>query len=266
MERSALPVAGRVAWYALLAALYLFLLAPILVVVVVSFDTRPYLAFPPAGWSLDAYARVFRNAAFIAAFGRSVLIGAGVGVLAVAIGAGLALAFVRRGARARAWLDTLVAAPLLVPHVALAMGMLLVLARAGWLDSYAGVVLAHLGITLPYVVRTIGTSLLAIDPQLEEAARVHGADTRQVLLRVVLPLIRPGLVAAGVMAFLVSFDEVTLTLFIVSTRVATLPTALYHYLEYSVDPQVAALSVLLIGLSIVTVVVVERLVGLRRAL
>ncbi len=257
---------ATLAWRGLLFALYLFLLAPILVVIVVSFDTRPYLAFPPAGLSLGSYAKVFHNQAFIDAFGRSVAIGAVVGVLAVSIGTLLALAFLRRGPRGRAWLDLLVAGPLLVPHIALAMGTMLVLAMVGWLDSYQGVILAHLGITLPYVVRTIGTNLLAIDPRLEDAARVHGASPRQVFLRVTLPLIRPGLVAGGIMAFLVSFDEVTLTLFIVSTKVATLPTSLYHYLEYSVDPQVAALSVVLILISLVTVVVVERLVGLRKAL
>jgi putative spermidine/putrescine transport system permease protein len=258
--------AGRLAWHALIALLYLFLLAPIIVVVITSFDTRQYLAFPPAGLSLGSYAKLFGNAAFIAAFGHSMAIGLVVSAVALAAGLLLALALVRYRFRGRGALGFLAVAPFLAPHIVLAMGVMLVLARIGLLDTYGGVALAHLGITVPYTVRTITTSLMAIDRRLEEAARVHGASPWQVFRRITLPLLRPGLVAGGVIAFLISFDEATISLFVVTGKVSTLPTAIYHYLEYSTDPQVAALSVILILMSIAVVVTVERLVGLRKAL
>ncbi|MCJ8141131.1 ABC transporter permease [Falsirhodobacter halotolerans] len=249
-----------------LTLLYLFLLAPIIVVFIVSFDTRQYLAFPPESLSFGSYAKVFANEAFISAFGRSVLIGLIVGLVAVAIGMLLSLALVRYRFRGRDGIGFLVLAPFLVPSIVLAVGLMLVLAPIGLLDTYAGITLAHLGITIPYTVRTITMSLMAVDRRVEEAAMVHGASPLTVFRRITLPLVRPGLIAGGVIAFLISFDEATISLFIVSIRTSTLPTEIYRYLEYSTDPQIAALSVVLILISIAVVVLVERLIGLRRAI
>ncbi|MCS2608082.1 ABC transporter permease [Halomonas dongshanensis] len=249
-----------------LTLLYLFLLAPIIVVFIVSFDTRQYLAFPPASFSFGSYAKVFANEAFLSAFGRSVVIGLVVGLVAVSIGMLLSMALVRYRFRGREGLNFLVLAPFLVPSIVLAVGLMLVLSPVGLLDTYAGITLAHLGITIPYTVRTITMSLMAVDRRVEEAARVHGASAFTAFRRVTLPLVRPGLIAGGVIAFLISFDEAVISLFIVSVRTSTLPTEIYRYLEYSTDPQIAALSVVLILISIAVVVLVERLIGLRRAI
>ncbi|MDH2327151.1 ABC transporter permease [Cereibacter sp. SYSU M97828] len=249
-----------------LMLLYLFLLAPIIVVFIVSFDTRQYLAFPPESWSFGSYAKVFANDAFIAAFGRSVVIGLVVGLIAVAIGMLLSMALVRYKFRGRDTIGFLVLAPFLVPSIVLAVGLMLVLSPMGLLDTYAGIMLAHLGITVPYTVRTITMSLMAVDRRIEEAAMVHGASPFTVFRRITLPLVSPGLIAGGVIAFLISFDEATISLFIVSIRTSTLPTEIYRYLEYSTDPQIAALSVVLILISVAVVVLVERLIGLRKAI
>lgn len=249
-----------------LTLLYLFLLAPIIVVFIVSFDTRQYLAFPPESWSFGSYAKVFANDAFIAAFGRSVVIGLVVGLVAVAVGMLLSMALVRYRFRGRDAIGFLVLAPFLVPSIVLAVGLMLVLSPMGLLDTYAGIMLAHLGITIPYTVRTITMSLMAVDRRIEEAAMVHGASPFTVFRRITLPLVRPGLIAGGVIAFLISFDEATISLFIVSIRTSTLPTEIYRYLEYSTDPQIAALSVVLIMISVAVVVLVERLIGLRKAI
>ena len=257
---------GRFAWRTLITLLYVFLLAPIIVVFIISFDTRQYLAFPPESYSLGSYMKVFANSDFIGAFGRSLLIGSVVGVLAIAIGVLLSLSLVRYKFRGREALSFLAAAPFLVPHIVLAVGIMLVLSPLRLLDSYPGIVLAHLGITIPYTVRTISMSLAAVDGRVEEAARVHGASPWAVFYRITLPLIRPGLIAGAAIAFLISFDETTISLFIVSSKVSTLPTQIYHYLEYKTDPQIAALSVILILMSVAVVVIVERLIGLRKAL
>lgn len=249
-----------------LAALYLFLLAPILIVFVISFDTRQYLAFPPESLSFGSYTKVFANDAFISAFGRSVVIGGLVGLLAVTLGLLLSMAMVRYRFKGQDGVSFLVLAPFLVPHIVLAVGIMLVLAPAGLLDTYTGIVLAHLGITIPYTVRTITMSLMSVDRRVEEAAMVHGASPLAVFRRITLPLVRPGLIAGAVIAFLISFDEATISLFIVSVRASTLPTEIYNYLEVSTDPQIAALSVILILISVAVVVLVERLVGLRKAI
>lgn len=256
---------ARIAWRTLVTLLYLFLLAPIIIVFIVSFDTRQYLAFPPESLSLGSYAAVLSNQSFISAFWRSLLIGVIVGLGAVAIGTLLAMALVRRRFRGQGAVGFLVIAPFIVPNIVLAVGLVLVLANFGLLDSYPGLVVAHLGVTIPYTVRTVSMSLSAVDARVEEAALVHGASPLRVFWHVTLPLIRPGLIAGGVIAFLISFDETTISLFIVSVRSSTLPTEIYRYLEHSTDPQIAALSVILILISIVLVVLVERLIGLRKA-
>lgn len=263
MERSS-PLA-TFAWRSLIALLYLFLLAPILIVFIVSFDTRQYLAFPPESLSFGSYVAVFQNASFIAAFWRSLLIGSIVGLAAVAIGTLLSTALVRYKFRGKGAVSLLVIAPFIVPNIVLAVGLVLVLANTGLLDSYPGIVLAHLGVTIPYTVRTVSISLMSVDTRIEEAALVHGASPLQVFRHVTLPLISPGLIAGAVIAFLISFDETTISLFIVSVHTSTLPTEIYRYLEYSTDPQIAALSVILILISVVLVVLVERLIGLRKA-
>lgn len=255
----------KLAWRTLVALLYLFLLAPIAIVFIVSFDTRQYLAFPPESLSFGSYVKVFENADFISAFWRSLLIGCLVGLGAVAIGTLLSMAVVRHRFRGAGAVNFLVIAPFLVPNIVLAVGLVLVFANFGLLDSYPGVALAHLGVTIPYTVRTVSMSLASVDPRTEEAALIHGASPLRVFWHVTLPLIRPGLIAGGVIAFLISFDETTISLFIVSVRSSTLPTEIYRYLERSTDPQIAALSVILILISIVLVVVVERLTGLRKA-
>lgn len=256
---------GQIAWKTLIVLLYLFLLAPIIVVFIISFDTRQYLAFPPESFSFGSYAKVFANAKFISAFWRSLFIGLIVGFAAVVSGMLLSFSLVRYKFRGKDAVNFLILAPFLVPHIVLAVGIMLVIAPLGLLDSYPGIVLAHLGITIPYTVRTITMSLMAVDTRVEEAALVHGASPAMVFWRITLPLVRPGLIAGAVIAFLISFDEATISLFIVSVKSSTLPTEIYHYLEYSTDPQIAALSVILILISIVVVVLVEKLIGLRRA-
>lgn len=257
---------GRFAWAALITLLYVFLLAPIIVVFIISFDTRQYLAFPPESWSLGSYVKVFENARFISAFWRSLLIGGIVGFFAVSAGMLLSLCLARYRFRGEGAVNFLILAPFLVPHIVLAVGIMLIIAPLGLLDTYTGLVLAHVGITIPYTVRTITMSLMAVDRRVEEAALVHGASPLMVFWRITLPLVRPGLIAGGVIAFLISFDEATISLFIVSVKSSTLPTEIYRYLEYSTDPQIAALSVVLILISVGVVVLVERLVGLRKVL
>jgi len=256
----------RASWGFLIFLIYLFLLAPIIVVVIISFDTRPYLAFPPEHLSLRSYALVLQNATFVHSFGVSLAVGMVVAALALIAGTLASLALVRHQFRLRNAAAFTFITPLLVPHIVLAVGVLLALATLDLIDTYTGIIVAHVGITIPYVIRTVSMSLEAVDIRVEEAARVHGATSLTTFRRITLPLILPGVISGAVVAFLISFDEAVISLFIVNTHVRTLPVAIFNYLEFKTDPQVAALSVILILISLILVVVIERAIGLRRVL
>ncbi len=257
---------GRALWRGLITLLYAFLLAPVLVVVGISFDTQNYLAFPPQGFTLDWYARLVDNEAFRTGFQVSVVVAGCTTLLATLIGVPAALALSRHHYRGRSAASALFLAPLLVPTVVLGLALLLTLTPMGLTGSYPGLVLAHLAITTPYVVRTTAMALLTADLACEEAARILGGNGWTTFRRVTLPLAMPGIVAGAVIAFLISFDEAVISLFVVGPSATTLPVEIYRYVEYRSDPQIAALSVVLIVISLLFVAVIERVIGLGRAL
>ena len=148
----------------------------------------------------------------------------------------------------------------------LLIAILLAFSAAGWRDPMSRLLLAHVVITLPYMVRTVMASLARLDPLAEEAAMTLGASRLRAFFHVTLPLLLPGLVAGAVFAFIVSFDNVSVSLFLTTARSLTLPIAVLGYVEFNFDPSVAALSTLLILTSLVAAIGVERAVGLRRAL
>ncbi|MFF5563461.1 ABC transporter permease [Streptomyces sp. NPDC012623] len=256
----------RAVWAVVLTVLYLFLLAPILVVLVESFDHSTYLRFPPEGFSLDSYRQVFANEAFREGFKVSGITAAVTALLAMVTGVPAALALTRLRFRGRAAIEAVFLSPLLVPHIVLGLALLLILAPIPLTDTYGGLILAHLGVSVPYVVRTVSAALVSADPRAEEAARTLGANGLRTFWRITLPAIRPGLFSGGVIAFLLSFDETVISLFVSGQNTVPLPVAVLQYVEYRSDPSVASLSVLLVLLSVVVVVLVERGLGLRRTL
>lgn len=253
-------------WRILIAVLYLFLLAPIIVVLIVSFDTRPYLDFPPRSLSWGSYAGVLHNTGFLRSIGVSTVIAIIAAVCSLAFGVMVALALVRHRSAASGAVEWLFLSPLLVPHIVLAVGLMMVLQPLGLLNTIPGLVLAHLGITLPYTTRIVSMGLSGLDRTCEEAARIHGASVWRTYWRITIPSIRPSLIAAGMIAFLVSFDEAVIALFIAGNHVVTLPLAIYQYIQFRTDPEVAALSMLVVIVSLVPIVIVERSISLRRAI
>lgn len=259
---------GRNSWKFTLfvVLLFVFLLAPVVLVFPMSFSNDPFLMFPPESWGIKYYAELPRNALLMNAFKTSVLVATVVTALSLAIAVPAAYALVRFEFRGRDWLMSLLTAPLLLPSIVLGLAMLLVFVRIGLLASYQGLVIAHLVITLPYVLRIIATSLATLPPSIEDAAASLGARPLTVFRRVTLPMMTPGIVAAAALSFLVSFDEVVISLFVVGPRLSTLPVEMYRYVETRTDPLIAAASVVLIVGTIGFVVVLERTVGFARAL
>ncbi|TDD22501.1 ABC transporter permease [Nonomuraea diastatica] len=235
-------------------------------VVIISFDAQSTMSFPPQGFTFQWYERLAQNAEFIQGFQVSAVVGAGVALLALLIGVPVAVALTRHDFRFRETMSGFFLSPLMVPAIVLGLALLLVLAPFKITGTYGGLIVAHLAITVPYVVRTTSMSLMTMNRSCEEAARTLGASPWRTFTRVTLPLIAPGVLAGGVIAFLISFDEAVISLFVVGPQATTLPVEIFHYVESRTDPQIAALSVVLIAISVLFMVIIERAAGLKKVL
>ncbi len=243
--------------------MFLFLLAPLLVVVPISFSGDNFMTFPPSSLSFKWYAAIFSDASMTRAFTMSLLLALVVTAISLVVGLAGAYALVRLRPPGADALASLFAAPLLLPAIVLGLAMLLVLAR--WVCSH-----------LPGSGRRPSRDHAAlcgarpvhgpVQPAaaVEEAASTLGASPLIVFRRVTLPMMRSGLVSASALCFLVSFDEVVLSLFMTGPRLQTLPVAMYNHVDQQADPLAAAISVLLVVMTLVVVVIVDRSIGLTK--
>jgi putative spermidine/putrescine transport system permease protein len=245
--------------------LFVFLLAPVLLVIPMSFSADATMGFPPSGWSTIWYGRLLADGAMMAAFRTSLLLGAATTILAIAIGLPASYALVRKSPPGGRMLYGLFTAPLLLPTIVLGLALLIVLAPAGLLGTFTGLLAAHLVMTLPYALRILATALATLPPQLAQAASMLGAGPFLCFRRITLPLLRPGLFAAAALCFLVSFDEVVASLFLTGPRLTTLPVQMFRHAESRADPMIAVISVLLVTATIVVVIAVDRSLGLARS-
>jgi putative spermidine/putrescine transport system permease protein len=250
----------------LVLSLYLFLLAPILVVILLSFSNDSYLTFPPQSWGIRWYAAMFRHQGLMNAFRVSIGLASVVTALALIAGIPAAYAVRRYEFRGRDVLMSVFTAPLLLPSIVLGLAILLVFVRLKLLGTFTGLIVAHLIVTTPYVIRIMTTALSTLPPSVEDAATMLGASPLMVFRRITLPLMMPGFVASAALSFLLSFDEVVLSLFVTGPRLTTLPVAIFAYVESQSDPMTAAISVVLVTATLLIVVIVERTLGLSKAI
>jgi putative spermidine/putrescine transport system permease protein len=257
-------MAGRVTFWTVTASVVFFLIAPLVVVIGASFNNAAMLAFPPVKPSLRWYQQIPANPEFVAGFWISFQLAVATTTISCIVGTPASLALVRHRFPGSSVLNGIVLSPLILPTVVLGISFLLFLARFGLAGSFFGLVLAHTVLTVPYVVRTVVASLSGLDPQLEEAARNLGASPLWAFWRVTLPLIAPGLLAGGIFSFIISFDELVVTIFVAGPRLVTLPIRIFTYVQFQNDPFVAAVSTLLILMSFLSVLLLDRLVGVSR--
>ena len=251
---------------AVVTVLYLFLLAPIAIILPMSFSNDPVIAFPPAQWGGHAYAALVTNREFIRTFGVSATVASAVVLLCLATGVPAAYAAAFHRFPGRGLVLGLLTLPLLLPSIVIGHGLLLLFVRLNLIATYGGLAIAHGVLALPYVVRMVVTAFGAVSAELSDAAVTLGASPWQVALRVRLPLIRPAILASAAIVFLISFDEVVVSLVLVGPRLSTLPVEVFRHIDLRADPQVAALATVLVGLSLAIILVLERTVGLARAL
>jgi putative spermidine/putrescine transport system permease protein len=255
------PVA--LAFHALFIA---FILAPILIVCAVSFTPLGYLSLPVHGASLRWFRAIADNPDFIDAFQQSLLLGTLSATIAVAITVPAAVAIARYRFPGRQALTAFLQAPLMIPQVVLGIAFLRFFTQFGLGGTFTGLVISHVVIIVPFALRLVLTAATGMDTQIEHAAVSLGASWLTTFRRVTLPMILPGIASGWVLAFISSFDEVTMTVFIASPRTTTLPVRLFLYIQDNIDPLVAAVSTALIGLTIVAIVIIDRLYGLERLL
>ena len=239
------------------------LVVPQLVVALTYFDPSPAALFPPSGFSLRWYLNAFERHAFREAFGLSLVVATVASATAVVGGTMASILIVRYRFPGRGLLTTALQLPMMIPEVVLGLGFLILFSRLGMHLSLVNILLAHAVITLPYAVRVITANLQTVSRSIEEAAFVLGAGPIATLFRITLPIIKPGLIAAAIFSFVVSFDNFTVTAFLVTGR-GTLPIEIYAYIRTEGDPTIAAISTLLIIISLAGVLAAERLVGFER--
>lgn len=244
----------------------IFMLAPLAMVVLVSFTAKGYIAMPFDGASLRWYRAIFEASDFIDAFWRSLGLGATAATLAtlMAVPAGMAIAWHRFAGREA--LLGLLLSPLMVPHVVLGIALLRFLTQIGGSGSLWGLTAAHTVIVLPYVLRLVVAAATGFDRSIAQAAQSLGASNWTVFRRIELPLIVPGVAGGWLIAFINSFDELTMSIFVASAGTQTLPVKMYNHIAHTIDPLLASISTVMIVLTLVLMIALDRYYGLDRIL
>jgi putative spermidine/putrescine transport system permease protein len=252
---------------ALICVAFAFLVVPLLVAIIMSFDARPYLGpFPPQDFSLRWYKEFFSNDYYLRGLWISVTVSVLATATAVLIGISMAIVVDRSSFPGKALVVNLFLAPLIIPAVVIGFALLIFLSRIGVFDGYWRLLAGHLLVAIPYTFRTTLVSLNGIPKSYVEAAQSLGATERQALWDVTLPLTRTGITAGAIFALAFSMDDASLSMFLSDPRSYTLPVAMLSMMRSNFDLTTAAAAVVLILLTLGLIVILDRLVGLERVL
>jgi putative spermidine/putrescine transport system permease protein len=244
----------------------IFMLAPIVIVCIVAFTPEGFLSFPTNGLSLRWFRTIAQYPEFIRAFWVSIWLGALSSVIALSLSVPAALAIARYRFKGRDALATLFMSPLMIPPVVLGIAFLRFFSLVGLGGTFTGLVLSHIVIVFPFALRLTLASAVGMDRAIEQAAISLGASDWIVFRRVTLPLILPALISGWALAFIQSFDEVTMSVFVAAPGTETLPVRMFLYIQDNIDPLVTSVSASVIALTVIALVALDRLYGLERLL
>ncbi len=247
-------------------AFVIFMLAPLVMVALVSFTDKGFVSMPFDGASWRWYRAIFDASDFVDAFWRSLGLGFAAATIATALAvpAGMAIAWHRFPGRDA--LLGLLLSPLMVPHVVLGIALLRFLTQLGASGTLWGLTAAHTVIVLPYVLRLVVAAATGFDRSVAQAAQSLGASGWTVFRRIELPLVLPGVAGGWLIAFINSFDELTMSIFVASAATQTLPVKMYNHIAHTIDPLLASISTVLIVITLVLMLVLDRFYGLDRVL
>jgi ABC-type spermidine/putrescine transport system permease subunit II len=243
---------------------YAMLLLPLLIVVVISFTSGAGVDFPPPGYSLRWFEYIAQRPEFVSGTVNSLVLAVVATVLALVLGILASFGLVRYRFRGKGVVEALFLAPLVVPSLIIGVSLLYFFSLLGFTDAFQRLVLAHLILTVPYTIRSVSATLIGLDPSYEEASRVMGAGNLRTFRKVILPMIRPGIVVACLFAFIVSFDNFNLSIFLIDGNTVTLPVRIFTYLNFQFDPSIAAISTVLLVATVAVLAIAERTIGLTR--
>ncbi len=244
-----------------------FLIAPIIVSILMSFDARSYLGrFPPTEFSVQWYARFFSDTYYLAGLQTSLILATIAAIVSTCAGVSAAIVLDRYDFPGKQALETVFLSPLVIPAVVIGFAMLLFFALIGVFQGFPRLLAGHIIITFPYTVRTTLAGLTGIRRNLTEAAMTLGATERQAFWDVTFPLARTGMVAGAVFAFAFSMDDVAVSLFLTSPETYTLPVAMVSMMRTNFDLTIAAASVILMLFTIGLIILLDWIVGLERVI
>lgn len=250
------------AWVTCANVALAFLALPLIVIVVSSFTNATFISFPPRRFGFDAFLSIASHPDFLHSLWISCLLATLVAVVATAIGLFAAVAIAWSSSRTAVLIQTFLLGPLMIPALVLGLGLLQALSIMGIRPGLEALFIGHLALALPYVTRVVGSQLADYEPDQEKAARGLGAGSVVFFATVLLPALRPALVGGAVFAFVVSFDDVSMAIFLSSSTVITLPVQIYTYVAFSFEPFILALSMLIILATLVIGLILEKTIGL----
>jgi putative spermidine/putrescine transport system permease protein len=255
------------AWWlhAVTISMIVFILAPLAVVLAMSVSDSYFVSFPPHGFTLNWYAKVLHDGEFLASLRLSATLALAATAGSLLLGIPGAMALTRGGIPGASFITNLLLSPLIFPGLITGLGLLQIFARAGSQDPRVNLLVGHIVVTAPYVMRNVITSLQLVDRNLEDAARTLGAGRLQTFWRVTLPQMAPGVAAGAVFAFMISFEDYPVSMWLADAQYTPIPLLIKHQLVNVFDPSVPAMSTIVVVLALACVVALERLVGIRRA-
>ena len=244
----------------------LFLVVPIVLAASVAFDSRTYaMSFPPIGFTLKWFERVFNVPLFRNGLITSVVLALSTTVFSVLIGIPTCIFIVRHKFKGKGLVQTFLLSPLMVPGVVIGNALVTTFYQyLRWYNSFPNLLIAHIVITLPYSLRIISASLIGFDRSLEEAAQSLGASEIQAYFKVTIPLIKASIIASAIFTFIISWSNVNVSAFLTDAYTITFPVALFSYMRVSFDPSIAASSVMLVFFTLVLIALLEKLVGIEK--
>lgn len=241
---------------------YIFLFAPLVIIAMTSIGTENYIAFPPKGFSLQWFVNVFKSQSFLSSMMTSFIISGIATVAALIIGIPAAYGLSRYDFKGKGAIKSFFFSPLIIPGIVVGFSLFQFLLVQLNLSVLMSLFIGHTLVIIPYIIRVIGSSLEVFDYSIEEAAMSLGCKKSLTFFKVVLPNITSGVMAAFMLAFINSFNNVPVSMFLTGPGVSTLPITMMNYVEYNYDPTVSALSVILMILTIGIMYILEKTLGL----
>lgn len=246
----------------LVLLVYIFLFAPLIIIAITAFGGESYIAFPPKSLSIKWFINIFNSETFMKTLATSLQISLIATLAALVIGVPAAYSLSRFEFKGKRILKNFFFSPVIIPGIVVGFSLFQFIIIKLKMAVFVSLLIGHTIIIIPYIIRVIGSSLEGFDYAIEEAAMSLGASKIETFFKVVFPNITSGVIAAFMLAFINSFNDVPVSIFLTGPGVSTLPISMMSYVEYNYDPTVSALSVLLMIMTIVIMYIVEKTLGL----